>query len=118
MLRALSDTRRLSQASLKLATASRLPRSRSLVAAALCLAVIAYAAVELGRPLLAGLVGNARLETERQNLDRQLAEARVELEVERAARTELQRRTAELESQVADLNQQIDFLASRSTSAR
>ena len=109
-----SDTQRLTRARFEVKAGSRLRRPRILAVAVLCLGLAGYAGLYFGAALLAGSSSNAELRAENIELSDRLAQAELELAVERAAHAELERQVTSLQGEVSDLDQQLEFLTARS----
>ena len=112
------DTQWLTRASFE-PTAGRRIRKRLVLAVAVLVPLIVMAArsgyvdQRLSAPLRL-----AEMQRDVAGLTAEIERTRMELEMERATRTELQRQAAELSTQVNELTQQLEFLTSRNVQAR
>jgi predicted nucleic acid-binding Zn-ribbon protein len=89
-----------------------------MLAAMLVLLVLAgTVGTDLARQHFGAPAALVELREEYARAQEELQAARVELDVERATHTELQRHVIELQEQVGDLNQQLEFLSSRTAQA-
>ena len=111
------DTQWLTRASFE-PTAGRRLRKRVVLTLAILVAVTAFVARSgyLDRHL-APPVRLAEVQRENASLTAQIERTRMELEMERATRTELQRQAADLSAKVTELTQQLEFLTSRNAPA-
>ncbi len=76
---------------------------------------VAYAGYDFAGPTLARGGELTRLNAQNAALNGRLGQAQLELAVERASHAELERQVTELQAEVNDLNQQLEFLTVRST---
>ena len=109
-----SDTQRLTHARFELKAGSRLRNWKILAVLTLGVAAAGFAGLRLATPTLAGQAERVRLQSENAALGSRMATAEQELALERAAHAELERQVTELQSEVNDLNQQLEFLSARS----
>ncbi len=111
------STQRLTRDSIQLRTGWRLRDPAILSAVIVVLVIIGTVGTDLARQHLGAPAALAALRDDNARIGDELQAARVELDVERATHRELQRHVAELQAQVGDLNQQLEFLSSRTVQA-
>lgn len=111
------NTQRLTRDSLQLSAGWRLRDPAILTAVVIFLVIIGTVGTGLARQYLGTPAALAELREDNARVRDELQAARVELDVERATHTELQRHVVELQAQVGDLNQQLEFLSSRTAQA-
>lgn len=115
------STQRLTRDSLQLTAGWRLrdPAILTAVLAAIVVFLVLMGTVgtDLARQHLGSPATLVELRDAYARAQQELQAARVELDVERATHTELQRHVIELQEQVGDLNQQLEFLSSRTAQA-
>jgi cell division protein FtsB len=105
------DTQRLTSARLELVSGRG--RWRGWLPATLVAALVIAGAVAIGGAGSLDVASLLRLNREQARLQGELQRTRLELDVERATRTELERRNQALGEQVTELNQRLEFVNSR-----
>lgn len=107
------DTAWLTQASFRPTAPDRDRRRRQLAAVALLLVVAVAAGHGFAGDLFMTVRDRAALRAERDQLAATVERLRTEMAVESAKRRELERHSADLNAQVAELNGQVEFLRAR-----
>ncbi len=111
------DTQWLTRASFAPTAGPRLRKRVLLVVATLAaVSIVAMRSSYLDRHMTSP-AGLAEVQRDNAALAAEVEHTRMELEMERATRTELQRQAEALSARVAELNQQLEFLTSRSVPA-
>ncbi len=113
-----SPTRKLTGTSFELTSDRRLRNVMLAAVVIVVLAVFGGVGVRYFEEKLAPAVRLAELEEENTRLRAEVDAARMELEMERATRTELKRQVGELNEQVSRLNHQLGFFNSQANGAR
>ena len=112
-----SRTRRLAGASFELTSRRRARNGLLAVAIAALLLVTVAAGLRFIVQSIAPAAELAELQLENTRLRQDVERSRVELDVERATRSELDRQVAELNEQVSQLNTELSFYVSHSGKA-
>jgi septal ring factor EnvC (AmiA/AmiB activator) len=116
-----SDTHRLTRASLELSSSEARKRRTATWVTVLVMLLIggggAYYLHDSGASPFVITATSAALEKENTGLRTQLERLRMEFEMEKATRAELDRQAGELHAQINDLTNRLEFLAARDTRA-
>ena len=113
-----SATRRLSEARYELTSRRGITNALLLAGLPLMLVVLGGVGIQLFAPELSTPAATMQLRRENSRLHEEVERARAELQVERATRAELDRQVAELNETVKQLNTQLDFFESHSGGSR
>jgi hypothetical protein len=111
---ATADTRRLTRADVELRPGWRRSSPWRLALCGLGVLALLLGALRFAAPVLERDADYARLQTQNDELAGRLEAADQQLKLERAAHGELERQVASLQGELQELNQQLEFLATRS----
>ena len=109
------DTQRLTRASVELVAGQERRRGLLATACAVVLVLAGSVAIRYEQGPLGMPLRLVNLREENARLQAELERARLEAEMERATRAELERQIEALGDQVTELNQQLEFVNSRTT---
>jgi hypothetical protein len=112
------DTQRLTRASFEPIAVQRLRNRLPAIVVSLALILLGGAGFRYVGEQLAPAMRMAELERQNAGLNGEIDQTRMELEMERATRSELQRQLDATSAQVTELSHQIEFMSSRGAQAR